>query len=230
MKKSFPLAGLTLVELLIGIVVGLVVLSAAGGGVMSYLRSHSENQKILNLNQSMRSAMDIMAREIERAGYVTDDIANSSSLKANPFLVGDCDLSICGSTEKTGSCINFSYNKDSDLVVDSGESSGFKITNDYAVMMKTSGGSSCGWVDGERITDEKEIEITDLNFIINEQEVNISRPATLGCFVGDYCIFVRSVTIEMSGGIKGDVSSPPIIQSIKQTVKIRNDKFFQKSS
>lgn len=61
--------GLSLVELLVGITVGLFVVAAAGMLVANQL---SNNRRLLletQIQQDLRSALDIMTRELRRAGY-----------------------------------------------------------------------------------------------------------------------------------------------------------------
>lgn len=228
LKISFYDQGLTLVELLVGIVVGLVILSAAGSVMISYVKSHDENQKIVNLNQNMRSVMDLMVRDIRRAGYVQSDIVSMDELKNNPFFENSCDLRICGDGGQSGSCIDFSYEKNGDAVVDSEESFGFRLSNGV-VQMKKSGGSDCSWVSSEGISDP-DIVIGSLVFDIQEKKINVTDQTKTTCAVTEDCLLIRSVIITMTGGIKGDASVPPIIQTLKSTVKIRNDKFVAKTT
>lgn len=237
-KKNILLQqGLTLVELLVGIVVGLVVLSAAGGAMISYIKSYNDSQKILNLNQNMRGVMDIMAREIRRAGYMSSDIAamkNPASspkiFKSNPFFEGDYDLGIYND----GQCIVFSYEKDEFAGASLGDKAGFKLGSNKDVQMRKSATENkvnCSWSGAqelEGITDN-DIIVDRLKFTINGSEgINIDNPAET-C-VSDpntkNCLYVRSVRIELTASLKEDSN---IKQTLVQTVKIRNDKFKPKN-
>lgn len=246
MKKNlyYHYHGLTLVELLVGIVVGLVVLSAAGGAMMSYMRSYSDNQKILNLNQNMRAAMDLMARDIRRAGYFGVDLVDVNDtnienrinqLKDNPFK----NISVHG-TEY--SCIQFSYNKipevdkrsnpdlklntikDNLLIVGTKNKFGFKLGDDGVVRARNGGedDASCNWKQSQPITDD-DIKITGLQFQLRCR--NISNRVEEGCTESSSNLVARSVTIEMTGGIRDDKSSPAIAQTLKHTVEIRNGNY-----
>lgn len=233
MNKKFT--GLTLVELLVGIVVGLVVLSAAGGAMMSYMRSYSDNQKILNLNQNMRAAMDIMARDIRRAGYMTNKIDNLSALKGNPFFKEMCDLRICDAIGNSGSCISFSYDINGDSAVtgsdnkkegEKNEVLGFRLNN-KVLEIKKSGKSNCENADSqyEGLSD-KDIAVDELNFTIEDfNGVNIDNMDKTCEFDPDKknCLYVRYVRIELTAHV--EKTDPEIKQTLVQTVKIRNDKF-----
>lgn len=233
-KNILVQQGLTLVELLVGIVVGLVVLSAAGGAMISYIKSYSDNQKILNLNQNMRAAMDIMAREIRRAGYMSSDVSDIDKFKDNPFFKGDYDLK----TYDNGQCIVFSYEKDDAPEEASlGDKAGFKLGSDKSVQMRKSATEDkleCYWSGFQQlegITDE-DIIVDKLNFTIqgdqDSEAINIDEP-TESCEDDSStknCLYVRSVRIELTAHIKND---PEIKQTLVQTVKIRNDKFKPKT-
>lgn len=242
MKKNlYFYNGLTLVELLVGIVVGLVVLSAAGGAMMSYIKSYSDSQKILNLNQNMRAAMDIMAREIRRAGYVSSDVSDIDKFKDNPFFKGDYDLT----TYNNGQCIVFSYEKDKISGVSLGDKAGFKLGADKNVQMRKikyeNVNSACDWSgfdELEGITDD-DIIVDKLIFKIEDSQgntpprgIDVNNPGqecdpNSADSAKKDCLYVRSVRIELSAHVEKD---PEIKQTLVQTVKIRNDKFTPKTS
>lgn len=61
--------GLTLIELMIGIVVGSIVLGAVIAVYASTIRGSNTALRTARLNQELRSTMDLMVREIRRAGF-----------------------------------------------------------------------------------------------------------------------------------------------------------------
>ena len=80
-------AGVTLVELMIGLLVGLIVIAAGMNIFTTSIRGQTDNINLTRLNQDMRTMMDIMARDIRRAGFVTSDPeTNFASLQNNPFF------------------------------------------------------------------------------------------------------------------------------------------------
>lgn len=241
--KKIEYKGLTLVELLVGIVVGLVVLSAAGGAMISYIKSYNDNQKILNLNQNMRGVMDVMAREIRRAGYMSSDISamqntlpDTRLFKPNPFFNPDNDLAIHTYDGVENSCITFSYDLNKNLTVESSgpnERFGFRLVDKKIQMRKSGGGAGCTWDSNsyERITDD-DILINKLNFKIEGSEgIDIDSPTKQPCGNNNLdaknCLYVRSVRIELTASTN---SEPKFQQTLVQTVKIRNDKFKPKTS
>ncbi len=71
LKRSISLnsGGFSLVELMIGITLGLIIISGVLGVFSSTVKNQSDNLKMSRLNQELRAVMDVMARDIRRAGY-----------------------------------------------------------------------------------------------------------------------------------------------------------------
>lgn len=61
--------GLTLIELMIGVSLGLFLVAGVIGVFSTTLSSQGANLKSTRLNQELRTALDIMIRDIRRAGY-----------------------------------------------------------------------------------------------------------------------------------------------------------------
>jgi prepilin peptidase dependent protein B len=185
--------GVTLVELLIGMLVGLIVVAGGITVFTTSVKGQSDNIKLSRLNQDLRSMIDIMARDIRRAGFVTDDpVTNLASLKNNPFF----DDTTTGATTElavydSGNCIVYAYNANNDNppVVQSTERFGFRLTNGE-LEMRRSGDTNedCDDGDWETIT-EPEVEITGLTFNLTSTTLNATSMATDadgdGCYDGD---------------------------------------------
>lgn len=62
--------GLSLVELMIGMALGLMLLSGVVSMTVKIHAAHSLSVKMSRLNQQMRSTLDVMVRDLQRAGYV----------------------------------------------------------------------------------------------------------------------------------------------------------------
>ena len=61
--------GLSLIELLVGTAIGLIVAAAAASIVGAHLRENRRVQLEARLMQELRSAADLVARDLRRAGY-----------------------------------------------------------------------------------------------------------------------------------------------------------------
>jgi len=265
-------AGLTLVELIIGLLVGTIIIAGGLRVFTVVIRGQSDNVKLTRLNQDMRAMMDIMVRDIRRAGFVTSDPENNlSSLKNNPFF----DAITPGATtdiavHDTGRCLVYSYNKDdgSPPAVGSvpiNERFGFMLSGVLLKMRRygaTNENCNTG-LEWESIS-EPEVEITVLDFTLTENPLNVTSMTTDtdgdGCYDGDdatplipnpttcqsnlygnnlcdtgvvieacntcsspdTCLYVRQVTITLTGRLRSDNT---VTQTITQGVRVRNDKF-----
>lgn len=83
---GFPVraAGFSLVELLIAAAIGLVVLGAMYSVFTIQNKTFGNQEQIVELQQNVRAAMDMMSREIRMAGYDPAGV-NSDSDPANNF-------------------------------------------------------------------------------------------------------------------------------------------------
>jgi len=61
--------GVSLIELLIAMVIGIVVLGAMYGVFISQNKTFGNQEQIVEMQQNARAAMDMMVREIRMAGY-----------------------------------------------------------------------------------------------------------------------------------------------------------------
>lgn len=98
--------GLTLIELMIALVAGLVVTGAAVALVVSTMKANAETIRGTRLTQELRSTAEVAARELRRARSVTDPIANVGLASAS--MVKSCNTLSPASGTST-SCATFSY-------------------------------------------------------------------------------------------------------------------------
>jgi prepilin peptidase dependent protein B len=193
-------AGVTLVELMIGLLVGLIVVAAGINIFTTSIRGQTDNINLTRLNQDMRAMMDIMVRDIRRAGFVTSaPYTNFASLQENPFFDTTTDIAFYD-TNGTNSCIVYSYNEDESTDVDADADElidvettdrlGFRLRTDSKLDMRRSGTTNANCTDGswETIT-EPEVQITELRFTLTLTPLNVTSMATDtdgdGCMDGD---------------------------------------------
>lgn len=98
--------GLTLIELMIALVAGLVVSGAALALVVSTMKANAETIRATRLTQELRSTAEVAARELRRARSVTDPIANVGIASAS--MVKACN-SITPASGTAASCATFGY-------------------------------------------------------------------------------------------------------------------------
>lgn len=192
-------SGLTFVEMLVGMAVGIIVIS---GGISIYASSvRGGNEALLSskLNQEIGALMHVMANDIRRAGYW--GTAMNGRPDQNPFnipgattlvVIDDMTSNAVQAPTGNGSCITYAY--DATYIpgnvagaVENADLFGFRL-NDTVVQMRQTGtvdgascvGGSCTsctngvWQD---VTDPNVIEITQLDFdLSNSQCLNSSEP------------------------------------------------------
>lgn len=185
--------GVTLIELLIGMLIGLIIVAAGISVFVTSFKGQTDNIKLSRLNQDMRSMMDIMERDIRRAGFATSDPANNlAALKNNPFF-NDTGAATTDLTSPSKDCILYAYNRDNDTQppqVDPEERLGFRLNDKGELQMRQTGSTNTKCDDGEweSIT-EPEVKITGLEFTIKPKELNVTSMTidtdADGCYDGD---------------------------------------------
>jgi prepilin peptidase dependent protein B len=198
--------GISLLEILIAMVIGLIILSAALGMLVSMIKADSENVKTIQLNQELRGAMSLITRDIRRAGANRNAAANATATPpSNPFSVsGSTRLTIASNQQgDANSCIIYSYDSD-----ETSELYGFRLDSTDKTVETRASGAACdasGWND---LTDNNLVNITGLSF--------------LDTTVVQTGINIRAITITLSGFLVRDNT---VIRTITETVKLRNDEF-----
>jgi prepilin peptidase dependent protein B len=164
-------SGISLVELLIGLVVGLVVVAAAFSLYLNTARTDIATLRQMRLTQDIRSVMDIITQDVRRAGYWST--AHTAALgTANPF------------TSRTGSatdvyvstgCLQYTYDATflslSGAVpgLDAHDYFGFRLNGGAIQMLpdspslSASGTAACATAGWQNLTDPSTITVTALN-------------------------------------------------------------------
>jgi len=215
--------GFSLIELLVSMTIALVVLASVFSVFSTSVKASATSLKEIRLNQELRVIMDVMVRDIRRAGYWS----NADGLSANPFASPATDVSITN-----GNCITYSYDLDGDNEIDHNDNQGFKLVNKAVSIRKTS--ANCADKGGhkwEAISDSNTLDITALSFqLITNACVNLTdrgRDCDLSSIdesasaplTGDVIEVMYVVAISLAGKLKEDES---IIDSLSQAVSIRN--------
>jgi prepilin-type N-terminal cleavage/methylation domain-containing protein len=248
--------GFTLVELLIGLLISLVVISGALALLLKVFEGQKTNLGLVRLNEEMRFLSEMMIKDIRRAGFVSiyaDD--EFDHLYNNPFfnvtsgsrtditLFDASDYSSPVSVGSPGACLLFSYNADNDqpVVVDDNERMGYRL-NGGVLQIRTEGTSnnSCNngvWYD----LSSPRITVTALSFTQVDDDFDVSTmmdgsgddDSDEVCEVGEGCTSCASGNscllvrvINLSMTLEL-ASDNSIQQTFTETVRIRNDKFIE---
>jgi prepilin-type N-terminal cleavage/methylation domain-containing protein len=224
-----PQRGFSLIELMVSVTLGLLLLAAVSQIYVNTTGSSHNTLKMARVNQELRAAMDVMVRDIQRAGYYNQATVTGTGVVAgatNPFTQSASNLQV------NGSCITYTYDRDNNTTVDNTEKMAFYL-NDDAVRMRnggTSDSNSCPPNSAEGITDSNRVTITALSFDLTTHCINTSvaltgpnvdNCTTITPTAGDVLIKPRQVTITITGKPKED-SSGEMQRTITDTVHLRN--------
>jgi len=226
-------AGLSLVELMIGLAIGLLIVGGATSVYVNAVRSSADTLRSAKLNIELQGALNMMVSEIRRAGYSN---VTTTNLNNNPFTQASTNIAI-----PSASCILIAYDHNGNGVVDPSDQIGFK-KNGSAISMRYSGGSTSAGCSGagdswESITDSNSIIVESLIFSTSAQCLNAqtsASSASQACIAGQTVydtaasaaaksdlVEIRNVTISIVGHHKDDATTR---MTLTQSVKIRNDR------
>jgi type II secretory pathway component PulJ len=208
--------GISLVELMVGITVGMIVVAAAA---MLAATQMSDNRRMLlevQVQQDLRATADIVTRELRRAGAWGPNVdgalagvaTTTSAAGANPLL--SVTLNANPATE-----VGYSSSRSAG----STGPYGFRLTDNYVIQSKLDVGS--GW---QSLTDEATMKVTRFRITpADETAVRIACPkrcadGTTNCWP---TVTVRSLAVEIAGESKSD---PTVKRIVRSVVRLRNDR------
>jgi len=205
-------SGLTLIELMIAMVLGLFVSAVTITIFSTTVRSNVENMKMIRLNQELRGAMTMMVDEIKRSGYSADPTKTAfiNDFKAPlPLALG---------------CLRYSYDEDASSTRENDERFGFKLDGDTITWAKdfTSTDCSTSSTTPIPITDPNLAKITTLTFNTTGS-VNTEDTASGAAFSPTATgVSIYEVTITLIGSTDLPGADDPS-RTITETIRVRND-------
>lgn len=216
-RQARPARGLSIVELLVGITVGLFVLA---GATMVATNQISDNRRLLletQIQQDMRTAMDIIVRDIRRSGYGPDadkiPALGVSAPVVNPFKPA-------GSGSST---LEYSY-ADLDENGLGNTSRGFKL-DDGIIKIQLGAGNWQPLTDGDVVKITKlSAELVPAPVITNLPTATCNPTPTVGCpgstGCGDARVVTRTIKLVMEGEATHD---DRVKRKLETSVRLRND-------
>lgn len=184
--------GMTMIELMIGIVIGLIILAGVTNVWLTSIISSSETLRQSKLNQELTTLMGVMSNDIMRAGITgtlnyTSPQTNQFSQADNTALevidnMTDNNQVTYANAATGGSCIVYAYDRNLDGTVDDDDITGFRLNNGVVEMRQNLVGTdadncSTGAGNWIPVTDSRIIKITTLNFAFDKSEcINTREP------------------------------------------------------
>jgi type IV pilus assembly protein PilW len=218
--------GMSIIELLVGVAVGMIVVAGAVKLMMDTLGSNRQLLLETRVNQDLRAAADLIARDIRRAGYWTNSISGvftggTGAVPTNPYRDITLDSNV----------IDYQYSRDNTDTIEDAERAGFRLTN--GVLEFRNGAGS--W---QAITDPKVVNVTSLTITplatsrTSELYPYCSCMSKLTCEATDFqgtgthaskrlVLTIEQFDIALVGQATSDVS---VQREIRESVRVRNDK------
>lgn len=92
-ENRFGTKGVTLIELLIVLVMSAFVIAGIYRLFIAQTRAYTVQDQVVEVQQSIRSAMEILLRDLRMAGFDSDNVG-SKIIIANPIIAGDHQVSV----------------------------------------------------------------------------------------------------------------------------------------
>lgn len=191
--------GVTIVEVMIGLAIGLVVIGGAISVYVSSVRSSNDTLKSSKLSQEVNTLLQVIASDVRRSGFWGD--IDMDALDENPFsqqgataLVVRDDMAsnaVQGPTGQ-GSCLLYAYDAtylpgNVAGAIEATDLFGFRLNGTVVQMRQTGvvdgaaciGGTCNSCANGiwQNVTDPDLIEITDLTFDLSRSQcLNAAEP------------------------------------------------------
>lgn len=215
-SKRFS-SGMSIIELMIGLAIGLFIL--AGASVMFVNNVVNARQILLEsrINQDLRSTMDLITRDLRRGGYWGNSLAGTvvggnGTTVANPYTT----VTRTGTNE-----IGYAYTRgtENDALDNGTEQFGFKLDTSTKSIQMNIGGT---W---QTLTNTEIVNIPNNGFTIapTETAIDIRAACEKTCpTTNPNCpvIQVRTYSIVLTGVSK---ANPALTRTLRSQVRVRND-------
>lgn len=211
-------AGVSLVELLVGLTIGLVITGAGLTALVAHLRESRALIAQSRLMQDLRATTDLIARDLRRAGYWGDagsgvwQRGSAATAAANPYAA-------LATTDAPITSISLRYSRDTveNGVLDSNEQFGFRLRNGALE-------AQLGAAPWQTLTDATSMRITRFSLVPTAQTITLEGTCHAPCpAASSTCppqLRVRGLTVTVSA--EGVAPTTPE-RTVRTQVRLRND-------
>jgi len=208
--------GLSIVELLVGTAVGLVVVAAGTSVVTHNARENRALTIEARLMQDLRTAADIVARDLRRAGYWAGSASgvrsdDGSVVVANPYALVTPETAASDAVR-----LSFSRDVSENGTVDGNERFGFRLRNG-AIELQLGDGN---W---QALTDPATLTVTTFEVEPRTEETSLERFCDQPCAIGSTTCpprqQVRSFAVAIAARAVVDAS---VQRSVVAGARLRN--------
>ncbi|GHD63486.1 PilW family protein [Jeongeupia chitinilytica] len=219
--------GFSILEIMVALAIGMVLLLGVTTYLLTNLRTSRDVLSQARLNQDMRTIMDLMTRDIRRAGYYgsSSDTANFSQLfrstTSNPvYSASDLD--------SNGACIVYRYDRDSNGALGADETFGFWYSGSGRTLylrQSSATGTTCsgstgvsGSVNWLALNDSTQIEITRIQFCYVDPAAPDDIPPTT-CNAFPTGVATQAIAMILQARLTG---KPDSTLTLQQRIQLRN--------
>lgn len=208
-------AGVSLVELLIGLTIGLFIVGTSLVALQVQLRESRALIAQNRLMQDLRAAADLMARDLRRVGHwgAADHGVWQQAGATDPVINPYTPMST------SGSAVAFRYSRDAveNDLVDSNEQFGYRLRNGVLELQ-------LGTAPWQAMTDSTTMKVTRFEITPTEQLRSLAGSCTTPCPIADLScppqLHVRSLVLMLTAQGIGEAT---IERSMRTMVRLRND-------
>ncbi len=204
--------GLSLVELMIGLALGLLVVAGGMALMVAQVRTHRALLIETRLEQDLHTATDIIARDLRRAGYWAGAAENMRRTSVNPYI------GMSSNDDSSGAAV-FLYSRDGieDGVIDSQEQFAFRL-RDGALQMRLGAGT---W---QSLTDSSTMAVTAFSVIPQSQTLSLQDICDKACPPGTASCgptqVIRRLRVVITAHALPDSK---LVRTATSTIRLRND-------
>lgn len=220
--RAAPARGLSVVEMMVGLTVGLFV---AGAAMISAVNFTAENRRVLleaRLNQDLRATMDMVTRHLRRAGYWGRSEAGAPAGEAAIVSYAATGYAEVTPASGAASAVTLRIAQDSDDSAEADETFAFRLATSAQgigrVQIQLAGAS--GFQD---LTDPAISDVTEFSVEARPAEAaKLVCPSACGGDGEPACptLQVRRYEVRLSARA---VFDPAVRRTLQSTVRLRND-------
>jgi type IV pilus assembly protein PilW len=225
--------GMSVIELLVGVAVGLIVLAGAVKLMSDTLGSNRRLLLETRVNQDLRAAADLIVRDLRRAGYWNNAVSGMFSTTGSTAPAPNPHRQI----DLASNVIKYSLALDSDDTVGATEWAGYRLNEGVLEFLgsRDDAGDTEQW---QPLTDPKVVRVTTLTISplatprVVELYTYCACLTRLTCTAADFQtsgpyestrprMTIRQFDIVVAGEA---VHDPAVRREIRQSVRVRNDR------
>jgi len=226
MRPAANVRGISLVELMVGIAIGMIVVAGASVMLVNQVNEHRRLMLETQVQQDLRAASDLILRELRKAGYrgkVQGGIW-SPAAPAVAAAAGTLYSETSPMTDAAGAAqVTYRYSKDSldntaDVFNSANEQFGFRKNGDVLQFQLGNG----NW---QPLTDPGTVTVTAFTVDLVVQNVDMADYCELPCPVGAANCPPRQEVLNFTVNLTGRAThDPAVIRSLNVSTRVRNDR------